>query len=68
MDDAPVDYIDGMMGAIVGVELEIGRLEGKWKVSQNRPAADRDAVAARLRESGDPASLAMAELIEKNRC
>ena len=66
VDDAPADYIEGLTRAIVGVEIEIGRLEGKWKVSQNRPAADRQAVAARLREFGDESALAMAELIEKS--
>jgi transcriptional regulator len=66
VDDAPADYIDGLTRAIVGVEIRIGRLEGKWKVSQNRPAGDREAVAARLREFGDEGALAMAELIEQN--
>jgi predicted FMN-binding regulatory protein PaiB len=39
-------------------------LEGKWKVSQNRPEEDRLAVAAELRERGDTNSLAMAALIQ----
>jgi len=34
--------------AIVGVELEIGRIEGKWKLGQNRPAADRAGMAEGL--------------------
>jgi transcriptional regulator len=38
--DAPADYIDGMLKAIVGFALPITRLEGKWKLSQNRNAAD----------------------------
>ena len=42
--DAPADYIDGMLKAIVGVALPITRLEGKWKLSQNRSAADRAGV------------------------
>ena len=67
VDDAPTDYINGLTGAIVGVELEITKLEGKWKVSQNRPAADREAVAARLRGLGCEGAEAMAELIENPR-
>jgi len=46
--DAPPVYIDTMLRAIVGVELTISRLEGKWKMSQNRDAADREGVRAGL--------------------
>jgi transcriptional regulator len=46
--DAPADYIATMLGAIVGIEIELDSLVGKWKVSQNRNAADRDGVAAGL--------------------
>ncbi len=49
IDDAPPDFIDSMLDAIVGVEIPIARLEGKWKVSQNRGADDRRGVAAGLR-------------------
>jgi transcriptional regulator len=48
VSDAPPDYIDQMVASIVGVEIPIGRIEGKWKVSQNRAAADRAAVALAL--------------------
>jgi transcriptional regulator len=48
VSDAPCDYIDTMLRAIVGVELRITRLEGKWKMSQNRDAADREGVRAGL--------------------
>ncbi len=40
VDDAPVPYIEGQLKAIVGVELVIDRVEGKWKLSQNRSDAD----------------------------
>jgi transcriptional regulator len=60
VEDAPEDFIAAQMRAIVGVEIPIARIEGKWKVSQNRPAADREGVAAGLREIGDTA---MAELV-----
>jgi transcriptional regulator len=46
--DAPASYIQQMLRAIVGIELPITRLEGKWKVSQNRSVADRRGVAAGL--------------------
>ncbi len=60
--DAPADYIDGMLKAIVGFELPIARLEGKWKLSQNKSAADiagvRDGLAGEPDE--DAAALARA--------
>jgi len=43
--DAPADYIDKLLQAIVGIEVPVERLVGKWKVSQNRSAADRQGVA-----------------------
>lgn len=48
--DAPATYIDKMLGAIVGVELSITRVQAKWKVSQNRDLADREGVAIGLSE------------------
>jgi transcriptional regulator len=53
VDDAPHAYIEGLLKGIVGLELEITRLEGKWKTSQNRPAADRAGVARGLRQIAD---------------
>ncbi len=44
VDDAPADYIQQMLGAIVGIEIGVERLLGKWKLSQNRSAEDRDGV------------------------
>ncbi len=46
--DAPADFIDGMLNGSVGFALSISRLEGKWKMSQNRPAEDRAGVIAGL--------------------
>ena len=46
--DAPRDYLDGMIRAIVGIEIEVQSLVGKWKLSQNRDAADRSGVVAGL--------------------
>ena len=65
VSDAPASYIDGLLRAIVGIEILITRLEGKWKVSQNRPREDRAGVAAGLGDSGDPAQRAMAGLVRE---
>ena len=64
--DAPADYIDRMLEAIVGIEMPIERLEGKWKTSQNRPPADREGVAEALAARGDEASTAMAALVRRS--
>ena len=52
VSDAPDDYIATMQRAIVGIEIEITSIKGKWKVSQNRSAADRAGVAAGLAQQG----------------
>lgn len=61
--DAPPDYIDRMLTAIVGIEIVITDLTGKWKTSQNQPAANRAGVVAGLREQGTDNALSMAELV-----
>lgn len=53
VDDAPQEYIDGMIRGIVGVEIEITRLEGKAKLSQNRPEEDRRGVVEGLERAGE---------------
>ena len=52
VSDAPPDYIDAMLKAIIGFELVIETLEGKWKMSQNRPAEDQEGVVAGLTREG----------------
>ena len=64
VDDAPRNFIEGQLRAIVGIELEITRIEAKAKLSQNRPPADVDGVIAGLRERGDAAS---ADAVERAR-
>lgn len=54
VSDAPRDYIDAMLRAIVGFALPIRRLEGKWKLSQNRSAIDQAGVRAGLAMSANP--------------
>jgi transcriptional regulator len=46
--DAPAPYIDAMLKAIVGIEIPIARLDGKWKINQDETAADRVQIAAAL--------------------
>ena len=62
--DAPEDFIDTMAKAIVGIEIPIDRIEGKWKASQNRSEPDRRGVAEGLRAQG---AAAMADLVEAAR-
>ncbi len=60
VSDAPRDYLDGMLRAIVGFALPIRRLEGKWKLSQNRSAADQAGVRDGLAASPHPREQALA--------
>jgi transcriptional regulator len=57
----PDDYLQKMMRGIVGFEIEITRLEGKFKLSQNRTVSEQENVITALQESSD--TLAVAELI-----
>ena len=66
--DAPDGFIENQLGAIVGIEIVISKLFGKWKASQNRPVVDREGVVKGLSESNDADSLALAELVrERNK-
>lgn len=65
VSDAPEDYIRTQLKGIVGMELPIRRLEGKWKVSQNRTEADREGVIEGLSKLDTAESLAMKALVEK---
>ena len=64
VEDAPAPFIVTQIKAIVCLEIEIARIEGK-KASQNRQPADRTGVAAGLEQQGDDASLAMARLVRE---
>jgi transcriptional regulator len=69
VSDAPADFIAGMVKGIVGFELAIARLEGKWKMSQNRPADDRAGVVEGLTRDGgsaDAAAIVAAVASEKS--
>lgn len=64
VSDAPVEHIEKIMAAIVGIEMVITRLFGKWKVSQNQPSQNLASVVAGLKASALPDALAMAALVE----
>jgi transcriptional regulator len=53
MSDSSKEYIDQMLTAIVGIEIEIAKLIGKWKLSQNREERDRINAAEELRKRGE---------------
>jgi len=61
--DAPKEYVEGMTKAIIGVEIRADRIEGKWKLSQNRSAADQVGVVTGLDSLGSHASQEMANLM-----
>jgi len=73
VEDAPADFVDGLLKAIIGIEIPVASISGKWKVSQNRSAADAGGVAAGLRslaasDIGTPlggGALAMADLVNE---
>lgn len=63
--DAPEEFLQGMFKGFIGFRLPIARIEGKWKLSQNRPADDRAGVVAGLRADGGPAEAAVAALMDE---
>ncbi|MFL6674748.1 MAG: FMN-binding negative transcriptional regulator [Massilia sp.] len=65
VDDAPRDYIERLLKAVVGIEIVIERLEGKWKASQDHSQGDRERIAAGLAEH--PHSAPMAALMRATR-
>jgi transcriptional regulator len=58
--DAPEAFVSSMVNGIIGLEIRVRRLEGKWKLGQNRSEADRAGVIRGLRARGDADSLAVA--------
>lgn len=63
VSDAPADYLAGQLRGIVGVEIPLAAIEGKWKVSQNRPAADREGVLDGLALEPGPNPAVIAALL-----
>ena len=64
--DAPSDYVDTMLNAIVGIEIPVSSIVGKWKTSQNRSLPDKLGTIAGLFERADESSLQMAALVEQH--
>jgi transcriptional regulator len=64
--DAPADYVETMLKGIVGIEIKLSRLAGKWKTSQNRTQPDQRGTVAGLTERGDEDSKAMAALMQRH--
>lgn len=53
VSDAPLEFIDQMLANIVGIEMRVTRIEGKWKISQNRSAADKASVRDALSKGNE---------------
>ena len=66
VSDAPRDYVERMLDAIVGIEIPIAKLVGKWKVSQNRPEPDKVGVVAGLMSREDAESKEMAAMVKRH--
>jgi transcriptional regulator len=64
VDDAPETFVQSQLKGIVGFRIPIARLQGKWKMSQNRPPADRQGVIDALSQETDPVKKAVAALIK----
>ena len=64
VSDAPHEFTEKLIGSIVGIEMVITRLYGKWKVSQNQPPQNQASVIAGLKSDGVRDGLAMATLVE----
>jgi len=63
IEDAPPAYIEKMLSQIVGFEFSIAGLTGKWKASQNHPAANRRGVVAGLRAAGGADAREIADIL-----
>jgi transcriptional regulator len=65
VEDLPETYLESMLKGIIGFEIVVKRLEGKYKLSQNRPAVDRPRVITALERRGDADGLAVARLMRE---
>ncbi|SKA72539.1 negative transcriptional regulator, PaiB family [Thiothrix eikelboomii] len=67
MSDAPDDYLQTMLKAIVGIELEITRWEGKWKLSQNKPSREYQGVIEGLNQTQNAKAIDLATVMKNLR-
>lgn len=65
IDDAPPEFVDAALGAIVGIEMQVTHVDAKAKLSQNREESDRLGVIAGLRGEGAPGAFAIADAMEE---
>ncbi len=65
MDDAPADYIKKMTNGVIGLEIAISTIEGKWKVSQNQPLKNKVGVMENLQRVSGETSAKMIDYIKK---
>ncbi len=65
LESMPNDLLEGMMNAIVGFRITVTRIHGASKLSQNRGAHDHARIISKLKERGDPDSLAVARAMER---
>jgi len=66
VNDAPAEFLNQIKQAIVGVEVQIESMVGKWKVSQNQPSKNRATVVQGLEEEGTEKALYMRDLVKKH--
>ncbi|MCB9644161.1 MAG: FMN-binding negative transcriptional regulator [Myxococcales bacterium] len=67
IEDAPASFVEGLLASIVGIEIEVTRLEGKWKVSQNQPRKNQDGVVEGLRTRERDERFEMASLVDERK-
>jgi transcriptional regulator len=67
VSDAPEAFVTAQVKGIVGVEIPIARIEGKWKVSQNRPGIDQAGVVAGLQSEGGGAAIMASAVLERSK-
>jgi transcriptional regulator len=65
IEDLPEPYLQRMLSGIVGIDIAVERLDGKFKLSQNRPAGDRPRIVAALEARGDADALGVARLMRE---
>jgi transcriptional regulator len=67
VSDAPEEFVAGQIKGIIGIEIPIVQIDGKWKVSQNRPAVDQAGVVAGLRGAGGNAAIMASAVFERSK-
>lgn len=65
LDEAPADYLEQLLGLVIGIEIPIRRLHGKWKNSQNQPRANQLGVITALQQQDRPDTIALAALMQQ---